>query len=127
MNSTFGKDTMNEALPKIIVNGDTFECDVDPIQMPTVERILRGTTAGDESIDALPVPSGPLWLVGIVRLIRLYRRRIAPVLGNRCVFEPSCSHYAEMAFRERGFLKGVVLTVHRLFRCRPGAGGSDWP
>ena len=118
---------MSEAVPKITVNGDTFECHVAPTQMPTVERILRGTTAGDESIDALPVPCSPLWLAGVVRLIRLYRRKVAPALGNRCVFEPSCSHYAEMAFRTRGFLRGIGLTIRRLFRCRPGAGGIDWP
>ena len=111
----------------ITVKNDNFDCKVDPGYMPTIERIVRGTTAADELIDELNIPRNPLWLALVVRLIRWYRKRISPFLGNRCVFEPSCSHYAEVAFRNRGFLKGVVLTIHRLFRCRPGAGGVDWP
>ncbi|HCQ16660.1 MAG TPA: membrane protein insertion efficiency factor YidD, partial [Cryomorphaceae bacterium] len=46
-------------------------------------------------------------------------------LGNRCVFDPSCSHYAEQAFREKGFFKGVKLTLIRLRRCNPSNGGTD--
>ncbi|MFH1260222.1 MAG: membrane protein insertion efficiency factor YidD [Elusimicrobiota bacterium] len=59
--------------------------------------------------------------------MRWYRRRILPKLGNRCVFEPSCSHYAELALREKGLVKGLKLTAKRLCRCRPGAGGIDLP
>ena len=112
---------------KITVNGDTYDCNVDPIHIPTIERILCGTTEADVTVDILPVPSRPLWLVLIVRIIRGYRRRISPLLGSRCVFEPSCSRYAELAFRNKGFLRGSVLSVHRLIRCRPGKGGVDWP
>lgn len=118
---------MSETSTIITANNDTFDCKVDPRYIPTIERILRRKTAADELIDALDFPRNPLWLASVVRLIRWYRQRISPRLGNRCVFEPSCSHYAEVAFRNRGFLKGIALTIHRLFRCRPGAGGIDWP
>ena len=103
------------------------ECNVDPSQFPTVERILRGTTAGDELIDGLATPHAPCWLRIIVRILRWYRKRIARLVGNRCVFEPSCSHYSELAFRKYGFYVGIWLTFKRLIRCRPGQGGTDWP
>jgi uncharacterized protein len=43
-----------------------------------------------------------------------------------CRFYPSCSHYAEEAFAEHGFWRGLSLTVRRLVRCRPfGPHGVD--
>lgn len=90
-------------MKKIIVNGDTYDCDVDPECMPTIERILKGSTDSDDVIQTLSIPNSPIWLKIIVKIIRWYRRVISPKLGNRCVFEPSCSHYSELAFRKRGF------------------------
>jgi len=117
---------MTERDPKIVVDGSTFDCAaVDAIQMPTIERILRGTTKADEVIDQMALPDRPIWLVLAIRSIRWYRSVIAPRLGHRCVFEPSCSHYAELAFRRRGFIIGGYLTCQRLLRCRPGRGGID--
>lgn len=112
---------------KIEVNGDTYECNVDPAHMPTIERMLRGTTEIDTEIQALKVPVRPHWLRLAVKMLRWYRHHMSPKLGNRCVFEPSCSHYAELAFRQKGLFKGVILTTKRLKRCRPGNGGIDMP
>ncbi len=48
-----------------------------------------------------------------------YRRWLAPTLGGRCRFEPSCSCYAEEALRHHGLLRGSALTLRRLLRCGP--------
>jgi putative membrane protein insertion efficiency factor len=113
---------------KIIeVNGNKYHCNVAPNQIPMIERLLRGTTDSDEAIQALKIPSRPFWLRGAVKFLRWYRRIITPHLGSRCVFEPSCSHYAELALREKGLIKGLWLTMKRLYRCRQGAGGIDMP
>ncbi|MCI4667246.1 MAG: membrane protein insertion efficiency factor YidD [Bacteroidia bacterium] len=66
-----------------------------------------------------------MWLNWIVKAIRYYQKNISSNLGNRCVFDPSCSHYSEVAYREKGFFKGTFLTVNRLCRCRPQNGGID--
>jgi uncharacterized protein len=56
----------------------------------------------------------------------LYRVIISPLLGGRCRFHPSCSHYMEEAIRKRGWLFGVVLGAWRLLRCTPlHPGGYD--
>ena len=112
---------------EIEIEGAVIECRVEASLMPGVKRVLTGTTPHDSEIDAMSVPERPIWLALAVRALRWYRRRITPHLANRCVFEPSCSCYSELAFRRHGFLRGLMLTVLRLYRCRPGSGGVDLP
>ena len=104
---------------------ESFEFNVDERLRPSVERTLTGTTALDTEIAALPLPvNAPLIKAAVVAL-RKYRK-IAPLsLRNRCVFEPSCSHYSELAFRQHGVLRGFMLTIKRLNRCKCGNGGID--
>lgn len=114
--------------PRIIeLDGDTIECRVDEMLAPSVIRTLVGTTPLDAEVDNLEVPERPVWLRLAVGGLRWYRVQITPHLGQRCVFEPSCSRYAELAFRQRGLIGGVWLTLHRLWRCKPGSGGVDLP
>ena len=61
-----------------------------------------------------------------IGLIRVYRATLSGWLGGQCRFYPTCSHYAEDAIRERGAVRGTVLTAWRILRCNPfGAGGID--
>jgi putative membrane protein insertion efficiency factor len=115
------------AMKEIEVDGDTYECNVDSVHMPSVERMLRGTTDSDTAIQAMEIPIRPIWLRLAVKSLRWYRNRVSPMLGNRCVFEPSCSHYSELAFRQRGAIRGALATVSRLYRCRLENGGIDMP
>jgi putative membrane protein insertion efficiency factor len=58
--------------------------------------------------------------------IRAYQTLLSPYIGWHCRFEPSCSHYALEALDTHGALKGSLLTMGRLCRCRPGGGfGAD--
>ena len=62
----------------------------------------------------------------VVSLIHLYRLLISPLLGDRCRFYPSCSHYAEEAVLKHGVLKGGWLALKRLGKCHPWhEGGID--
>lgn len=59
-------------------------------------------------------------------LIRGYQLFISPLLGPRCRFYPTCSHYALEAIETHGALKGSWLALRRLLRCHPwSAGGVD--
>ena len=63
------------------------------------------------------------------RFIRTYQLRVAPGLGTRCRFQPTCSNYGMEAFRKYGFPKATAKTAWRLLRCNPWNKGplSDPP
>jgi putative membrane protein insertion efficiency factor len=59
-------------------------------------------------------------------MIRGYQLLISPLLGQRCRFYPSCSHYASEAIKIHGVLFGIYLASRRILRCQPlCAGGID--
>jgi hypothetical protein len=59
-------------------------------------------------------------------LIRLYQWTVSPLLGPRCRFYPSCSHYAHEAVGRFGVLAGGWLALKRFLRCHPWhPGGLD--
>jgi putative membrane protein insertion efficiency factor len=51
--------------------------------------------------------------------IKCYQYLLSPLLGNRCCFYPSCSHYAIAAITRFGILHGLFLTGQRILRCHP--------
>jgi putative membrane protein insertion efficiency factor len=68
----------------------------------------------------------------LVGAIHLYQATLSPVLGRsgvRCRFQPTCSHYGEMAIRKYGTVEGSLKTVWRIARCGPWtpAGTVDFP
>ena len=59
-------------------------------------------------------------------LIRAYQLALSPLLGPRCPFYPSCSHYALEAIESHGALHGSWLSAKRICRCHPfNPGGFD--
>jgi len=110
---------------QIIISDDSFEINANEKDMIIIQRHLMTHTHRDLEIQNLPIPKKPIWLNLIVRLLRFYQKWISPRLGNRCVFDPSCSRYSELVFRKKGFFQGLRLTFSRLKRCRPENGGID--
>ena len=53
-------------------------------------------------------------------IIKLYKIFISPILPPSCRHTPSCSDYCVDAIEKHGLLKGLALSISRLFRCRPG-------
>lgn len=110
---------------KVTTNKDNFEFQVDSKDLPIVIRHFQKFTNRDLEIRNLPVPKNPFWLFIIINIIRFYQNKLSYRMGNRCVFDPSCSHYSELAFRKKGFINGTRLTISRLKRCKPQNGGVD--
>lgn len=72
------------------------------------------------------------WMLGapariaLVGLIRLYQVTLSGWLGGQCRFSPTCSHYAEVAIRMHGAVRGSAMTLWRIARCGPFTrGGFD--
>lgn len=62
----------------------------------------------------------------VLIFIKGYRLILSPWIGNQCRFYPTCSHYAEDAYQQHGFIKGSYLTLRRIIRCNPWhKGGYD--
>lgn len=62
----------------------------------------------------------------LIVLLRGYQYALSPLLGPRCRFQPSCSHYAIEALQRHGVRRGGWLTLRRLARCHPwGDAGYD--
>ncbi|HEY0061391.1 MAG TPA: membrane protein insertion efficiency factor YidD [Telluria sp.] len=62
----------------------------------------------------------------LVWILRAYQLVLSPMLGQRCRFYPSCSHYAIDAIKTHGAARGSWLTVRRVGRCHPwNEGGFD--
>lgn len=63
----------------------------------------------------------------VVIAIRAYQVVLSPLLGSRCRFYPSCSHYAQQAVARYGVGRGGWLAIRRIGRCHPwNPGGFDY-
>ncbi|MCB2166331.1 MAG: membrane protein insertion efficiency factor YidD [Deltaproteobacteria bacterium] len=62
----------------------------------------------------------------VLLLIRGYQVLLSPLIGPRCRFYPTCSHYAAEAISKHGLPKGALLSTKRLLKCHPfHPGGVD--
>ena len=77
--------------------------------------------SGSETPNRVPVLSWPF-----IAAIKVYRVTLSPIVGRQCRYEPTCSRYAEAAYRRYGAAVGTWMTVKRLARCHPFVrGGYD--
>ncbi len=60
----------------------------------------------------------------LLGLVRTYQLTLSPLLGPRCRYWPSCSHYAREAIQVHGPARGGWLGLKRILRCRPGGGSG---
>jgi putative membrane protein insertion efficiency factor len=65
-----------------------------------------------------------LWILSLplILLIKIYQWVISPLLGPKCRFTPTCSHYAAEALKKYGIFKGTWLAAKRIARCHPWGG-----
>ena len=55
----------------------------------------------------------------LIKLIKGYKFLISPLFGNSCRYFPTCSDYSIEALKTFGFIKGLILTLKRIFSCHP--------
>ena len=62
----------------------------------------------------------------LIKLIKIYKFLISPLLGNSCRYFPTCSEYSIDSLKTYGLFKGLLLSVKRILSCHPwGSGGLD--
>ena len=62
----------------------------------------------------------------IIKIIKLYKYLISPLIGDNCRYFPSCSDYSVDALKSFNFLKAFYLIFKRILSCNPwGKGGFD--
>jgi len=55
----------------------------------------------------------------LINFIKLYKFLISPLLGNNCRYLPTCSEYSIDAIKTYGPIKGLLLSLKRIFSCHP--------
>ncbi len=81
----------------------------------------------DELDRAAPAPVLTVSRSVALGMIHWYRHDLATRSVSRCPFAVSCSHFAERAIRERGFLIGVTLFIDRNLYRENTAMGTLYP
>ncbi|MBB3140907.1 membrane protein insertion efficiency factor YidD [Halomonas organivorans] len=71
--------------------------------------------------------AGRLLVLPLLGAVKAYQLILSPLLGPRCRYWPSCSHYTSEALKVHGPLKGGWLAIRRIARCHPGADGGIDP
>lgn len=83
-------------------------------------------------LDLSRAPQKQISARALLAAIHLYQATLSPrmgILGVRCRFTPTCSHYAEGAIRKYGAWTGSWKAAWRVLRCGPWtrAGTVDPP
>jgi putative membrane protein insertion efficiency factor len=94
--------------------------------------IVAGVLLALLAVDFLLPPERQVSARLLLGAIDVYQATLSPLLGRsgvRCRFQPTCSHYGEMAIRKYGTVEGSLKTVWRIARCGPWtpAGTVDLP
>ena len=55
----------------------------------------------------------------LIKLIKVYKLLISPLLGHSCRYLPTCSDYSVDALETHGFFKGILLSIKRILSCHP--------
>lgn len=64
----------------------------------------------------------------LILFIKVYQYLLSPLLGPRCRFYPTCSHYGIIALKKHGAIYGNYKLMIRLCKCHPfHKGGVDFP
>lgn len=64
----------------------------------------------------------------LLKIIKIYKIIISPLLGDRCRFWPNCSDYCYQSIQKYGTIKGSFRGFRRILRCNPfNLGGVDKP
>ena len=67
-----------------------------------------------------------IFVIIIIKIIRIYQIIISPLIGSNCRYSPTCSTYTIESLKKHGLIKGSKLSIKRILSCHPfGNSGYD--
>ena len=63
----------------------------------------------------------------LIKVIKLYKYLVSPLIGQSCRYLPTCSEYSIDALKTFGFFKGLLLSMKRILSCHPWSNGGFDP
>ena len=63
----------------------------------------------------------------LIKLIKIYKYLVSPLIGHSCRYLPTCSEYSIEALKTFGFFKGLSLSFKRILSCNPWSNGGFDP
>tara|TARA_Y100000741_G_scaffold274396_1_gene214362 strand:+ start:244 stop:492 length:249 start_codon:yes stop_codon:yes gene_type:complete len=66
----------------------------------------------------------------IIKIIKVYKYLISPLIGSNCRYLPTCSEYFIDCIKLNGSIKGSLIGIKRILKCHPikflgGSSGYD--
>ena len=60
----------------------------------------------------------------LIKLIKIYKYLISPIIGHSCRYLPTCSEYSIEALKTFGLFRGLALSLKRILSCHPWVDGG---
>jgi putative membrane protein insertion efficiency factor len=55
----------------------------------------------------------------LIKLIKIYKFFVSPLLGQSCRYLPTCSEYSIDSLKNFGLIKGLLISFKRILSCHP--------
>ena len=63
----------------------------------------------------------------IIFIVKFYQTTAPQKVREACLYEPTCSNYMIQAVEKYGAIKGFIMGIKRIMRCKPPNSGFDYP
>tara|TARA_B100000035_G_scaffold248805_1_gene217558 strand:+ start:105 stop:356 length:252 start_codon:yes stop_codon:yes gene_type:complete len=60
-----------------------------------------------------------IFTIILIKLIRVYKFLVSPLIGNSCRYFPTCSEYSVEALKTFGLFRGLLMILKRILTCHP--------
>ncbi len=60
-----------------------------------------------------------IFTIILIKLIKIYKFLVSPLIGNTCRYFPTCSEYSIEALKTFGLFKGLFMILKRILTCHP--------
>lgn len=85
-------------------------------QLPETDHHTHITKFGITQSNNAFVKYNPVTLT-LSSVMFMYQKWVSPQISSNCYYQPTCSRYGVLLFKEFGLIKGTLATADRMMRC----------